>query len=348
MSDSRRRVIVFGADGLGPAMVTSELMPHYARLLAAGTVFPNLRAACRPPERVGVTAPKAGAGPGRRGIMFNLMPLLVPALGERLATRGARLAVAASGSADGALQTNVSHPARLLEPGGSCGAAWLRRKLRPVREERGHTKYRRARWATAALIDVLLGDPDNRVLTLWLSEPDCSQTFYGPGSHEAVEACRVVDDCLGQLLQALAWYGLEDDTDMLLVSDHRRSPAKVHRNLWDHPADAEAALGEATADQGGGLAAAGNFIAGYGPGFRSGFVSELPAGAVDIAPTICALLGLDDDASSGGRVLAEGLTGHEAGAGQVGQQPGPGRVTAHLAGHRGKSAPARAPAAARS
>jgi arylsulfatase A-like enzyme len=49
-----------------------------------------------------------------------------------------------------------------------------------------------------------------------------------------------------------------------------------------------------------------------GPGFRRGVASDVPSGAVDLAPTVLALLGLATDARFDGRVLAEAF---RAGAG---------------------------------
>ncbi|HWL52276.1 MAG TPA: alkaline phosphatase family protein [Chthoniobacteraceae bacterium] len=51
------------------------------------------------------------------------------------------------------------------------------------------------------------------------------------------------------------------------------------------------------------------FCLGYGPGFKAGAVSEVPCGIVDIAPTVCHLLGLDRETGFDGRVLHEGLSG---------------------------------------
>ena len=50
-----------------------------------------------------------------------------------------------------------------------------------------------------------------------------------------------------------------------------------------------------------------------GPSFRQRFVSELPSGNIDIAPTVLRLLGVTTDAALDGRPLVEGL---RAGSGQ--------------------------------
>ncbi len=52
-----------------------------------------------------------------------------------------------------------------------------------------------------------------------------------------------------------------------------------------------------------------NVLVAGGPRFKSGLVSDLPSGNVDLAPTICTLLGLAIGEEMDGRVLQEGLEG---------------------------------------
>lgn len=54
------------------------------------------------------------------------------------------------------------------------------------------------------------------------------------------------------------------------------------------------------------------FCLGYGPGFRKGATSDVPCGIVDIAPTVCHLLGLTQESGFDGRVLHEGLRGNSS------------------------------------
>lgn len=49
------------------------------------------------------------------------------------------------------------------------------------------------------------------------------------------------------------------------------------------------------------------FCLGVGSSFKQGHVSDLPCGIVDIAPTVCHLIGLSEESGFDGRVLAEGL-----------------------------------------
>ncbi len=56
-----------------------------------------------------------------------------------------------------------------------------------------------------------------------------------------------------------------------------------------------------------------NTLIASGPDFRSGHVSEVPSGNIDLAPTVLALLGVERPASMDGRVLAEALAGASVG-----------------------------------
>jgi len=270
-----RRVLIIGADGLRPDLVDPKLMTTYARLISEGTRFTEFYAAYPPHTRVNMATFTTGVKPGRHGVVANLMlvpgagegglldtsndahlrgfeaqtgePLLLaPTLGDRLHSHGSRLAVAASSSPGASLLWNLHHPERVLNPASHYGhpdLLALHEKLGVVPPEKGRTKFERARWATHALIDTLLDDPDNQVMVLWLSEPDSSQHFYGLGSPEAQEALRVVDECLGLVLVALERKGLLDETDLLLVSDHGHSTVDAHCSLSEHLAAAARELG---------------------------------------------------------------------------------------------------------
>jgi arylsulfatase A-like enzyme len=51
-----------------------------------------------------------------------------------------------------------------------------------------------------------------------------------------------------------------------------------------------------------------NMLIAAGPDFKNGLTSELPSGNVDLAPTICAILGISSSRPMDGRVLAEAMT----------------------------------------
>lgn len=442
MSNPERRVLIIGADGLRPDRVDPAVMPTYAKVIQSGSYFENFYAAYPPHTRVNMTTLTTGVHPGRHGVVSNLMfvpgagdnglidtsnerhllgfkkqvgqpVVLVPTLGDRLHRHGKRLAVAASSSAGASLLWNINHPYRILNPASSYGDADLSillEKLGEVPAEKNRAKLERARWATRALIDVLLDDSGNQVLTLWLSEPDSSQHFYGLGAPEVKEALAVVDTCVAEVLGAIEARGLGDVFDILLISDHGHSSVRAHHSLREHveraqdelalgfepvivgdfiylpPAvepprhDVEAIVAWLRAQAWCDLVMVGDnryqdiegtlslevafgpithtrapllavsprwthdtnehgvpgtvsaltslaalksthgaaspydlraFCVGYGPSFRVGVVIDTPCGTVDIAPTVCDLIGLADSTGFDGRGLGDGLVAQQ-------------------------------------
>lgn len=266
MHQPEKRVLIIGLDGLRPDQFDPSLMPTCARLMQGGVYFENFYAAYPPHTRVNMATLTTGVRPGRHGVVSNLMYVpgagdnglvdtsndrhllsfraqagepfvLVPTLGDRLHQAGKRLAGAASSSAGALLLWNINHPYRMINPASHYGEADLSQlleKLGPVPEEPNRSKLNRAHWATQALIDVLLEDPTNQVLVLWLSEPDSSQHFYGLGSPEAKESLRVVDNCISNLMAAIDRTGLTERFDILLISDHGHSTVQAHQSLRDY------------------------------------------------------------------------------------------------------------------
>ena len=52
-----------------------------------------------------------------------------------------------------------------------------------------------------------------------------------------------------------------------------------------------------------------NTLIAAGPDFKTGFVSEVPSGNIDIAPTVLSILGVPPPRPMDGRVLAEAMAG---------------------------------------
>lgn len=261
-----RRVLIIGADGLRPDLLDPDLMPTYQSLIERGCLFTEFHSAYPSHTRVNMTTLTTGTLPGRHGVINNTMyvsgvgrsgvidtadprqlleleqrsgerVVLTPTLGDRLRETGGRLAVAASSTPGASLLWNPRNPQRVLNASsdyGDADLAALHDKLGAPPPEAGRTKHEACRWATRALIDVHLDQPENRVITLWLTEPDASQHFYGLGSPEARQALRVVDDCLRDVLRALDEKGLADELDLLLVSDHGHSTVRHSGSLAEH------------------------------------------------------------------------------------------------------------------
>lgn len=262
-SNTNRRVLIIGADGMRPDSVDPELMPTYAKLIKQGTLFTQFFADYPPHTRVSMTTLTTGVHSGRHGVVNNHMYIpgfqedgfvqtgndkhllafkhmtgepiiLCPTLGDRLQQQGKRLSVAASSSPGAALLWNINHPEQIVNPSSHYGQPALmalHNKLGEVPVEQGSTKLERAKWATRALIDAHLEDQSNQVMVLWLSEPDASQHDYGLGSPEAKEGLRVVDHCVAEVLQALDRLGLRDEINLLLISDHGHSTVNAQGSL---------------------------------------------------------------------------------------------------------------------
>lgn len=169
MPTNGKRMIVVGADGLRPDLVTPELMPTYSRLKGEGSLFREFYTAYPPHTRVNTTTFTTGVKPGKHGVLANLMyvpeageeglvdtsndrhlrsfegkvgrPLVnATTLGDRLHAQGTRLAVAASSSAGASFLWNPRHPERILNPSSHFGdpdLLALHEKLGPVPTEKG-------------------------------------------------------------------------------------------------------------------------------------------------------------------------------------------------------------------
>lgn len=97
------------------------------------------------------------------------------------------------------------------------------------------------------LATYLLKKHQPNLLLIHLAEPDHTEHLYGPESPEARAALECVDARIGELLAAVKESGLEDSTDVFIVSDHGLLP--VHREIRPNLLLAKAGL--ITADSGG-------------------------------------------------------------------------------------------------
>lgn len=254
-------------------------MPNACRLAESGVRFLDHHAAYPSHTRVNVATLSTGVGPGRHGIVANAMlvagatadhrvdtgnhehidaldrhtggrALLVPGLAELLAERGESVAVAGTGSPGSNLLWSRRDRRKVLNTNADYGVPEVveaHRRLGGVPPVEPGAYVRRPRYAAQAAIQMHLPDPLNRVVVLWLSEPDHAQHGFGLSSPEALDGMRAVDACLGEVLAALDRLGLRDTFDVLFLSEHGHSTVTAQRSLAAHVNEALAETGQALA-----------------------------------------------------------------------------------------------------
>jgi arylsulfatase A-like enzyme len=271
---SGRRIIIIGADGLRPDLLDPALLPTVAGLAARGVRFRDHHSVYPSHTRVVMSALATGTTPGRHGIVANTMlapfgtedhiidtgdyqhldaldrasdgrMLLTAGLGDLVGQHGGRVAVAGNGSPGSSLLWTRNDRGRIINPTSALGLADLydlREKLGAVPPPGQATRLERLDYVTRAVTDIFLGDPTNRVIVLWLNEPDSSFHYYGLGAPEAVAALRAVDASVAAVLAELDRRGLRDQFDLLFMSDHGHSTVAAHQTLREYLARAAADL----------------------------------------------------------------------------------------------------------
>ncbi len=275
MPQNTRRVLIFGADGLRPDQVDPAVMPNLRGLADGGVRFADHHAAYPSHTRVNSSTFSTGRSPGRHGIVANTMLVpdarpdhiidtgsyehldalgaadprgtqLVESLSDILVRNGARVAVAGTGSSGSNVLWTFGDRGRLVNPNSAFGIADLydlRDKLGELPEKAVPAVASNA-YATSAVTDIYLNDESARVITLWLAEPDSSLHYTGIGSPETTAALASVDDCLGQVLDAMETRGIRDQFDILFLSDHGHSTVRAHRTLREYLGDARKDIGD--------------------------------------------------------------------------------------------------------
>jgi predicted AlkP superfamily pyrophosphatase or phosphodiesterase len=274
MSETNRRVLVFGADGLRPDLIDRHLMPNLASLSETGVWFADHHAVYPSHTRVNASTFATGATPGRHGIVANTMLVpgatddhivdtsnylhldamarndpqgaqLVESLSDVLVRHGYRIGVAGTGSSGSNVLWTYGDRGRIVNPNSAFGIADLydlREKLGAI-PEKTIPGGDACRYATRAVTEIYLHDPTIKVITLWLAEPDSSFHARGLGSPEACQSLEIVDECLGMVLLALDLHRIRDQCDILFLSDHGHSTVETHKSLREYLVDARRELG---------------------------------------------------------------------------------------------------------
>lgn len=254
---AERRILILALDALRPDMATPELMPNLTRFADAGVRFARNRATYPTETRVNQTALITGATPARHGIVGNRFLDLaaspdrlfdtgdetqlsagdrrlggrlvdVPVLSEILAGAGHELAVVSAGTPGGCRILNHKAEGQgafrlaLMRPDASVPADRIAAAIETVGPIPKH-RIPSLEWLTYTT-DIYLkyivpaGAP--AVTILWYCEPDNSYHAKGIGSPENLAAIRAVDAEIGRILAWRERAGLEDELDIVTMSDH--------------------------------------------------------------------------------------------------------------------------------
>lgn len=252
MNPSARPIVIVVFDGLQPAQLTPELMPHLADFAAGGAVFRRSYAVFPTVTRANVASIVTGHQPGAHGLTANTLvirefdpvralpamepelsaiarrvpPLLAPTLADRLAAHGLEFIAVGAGTSGNAYLQNPN-----AESGG-CGATihpdfCLPRPLYAELAARfgewppaGETYGARLAHAVEVFTAYGLAERRPAAALLWLSEPDHAQHGYGVGSAVANRAIAEADAQFGRLRQWMAADSDYRDADVFVLSDH--------------------------------------------------------------------------------------------------------------------------------
>jgi predicted AlkP superfamily pyrophosphatase or phosphodiesterase len=247
-------VLVVVWDGMRPDFVTPETTPTLWKLAQEGVTFRHHHPVYISTTEVNGTALSTGVYPEESGVIGNdeyrpeLNPLgktmtadpravrkadslpnghflAVPTLAEILQAHGLHTAVAGaktvallpdrSSRSRDALGIDLAAGAVLPESFGD--------KLTTLLggfPAAGSDTAARNLWTTKALIGPLWEQQVPPFSVLWLSEPDASQHATGPGSAASLAAIRSSDQNLARVLAMLREKHLDEQTDVIVVSDH--------------------------------------------------------------------------------------------------------------------------------
>ncbi len=254
-----RRAIAVVCDGLGADWLRPELTPTLCALGTRHIRVPGIRAVFPSVTRVSAASIATGCFPARHGLIGNQVALRkgdrlavhnvghpnfrhamrdatggtlrVPTMAERLADRGGQVAFS-NVSAGAAYFLDPEHFGTVLHRAGSFGPGGALLDgddaLRVSHDLEGD------RAMTARFIDEVVAGGECRLGLLWLANPDLT-THHAPlGSPAHLEALRVVDALVADVVAAVT---AQDDAERTLVtigSDHGHETIDrgVHVGEW--------------------------------------------------------------------------------------------------------------------
>lgn len=173
--------------------------------------------------------------------------VFVKTLAERLQAQGLTLAAVGSGSSGGTLLLNPRAPrgiGYMINAGDEAGAApfaypasigeEIKDRFGPPPSTEGRPNANaKVDSAQGVLRDYVLPELQPDVILDWITEPDGTQHATAAGSPQSIETIRNDDRQVGLVLDRLEELGLDDDTNVMVVSDHGFSLHDFNVNLTD-------------------------------------------------------------------------------------------------------------------
>jgi len=171
--------------------------------------------------------------------------IFVKTLAERLQAQGLTLAAVGSGSSGGTLLLNPRAPrgiGYMINAGDEAGTApfaypaWIGEEITarfgppPITEGQPNANAK-VDYTQGILRDYVLPELQPDVILNWITEPDGTQHATAAGSPESIATIRNDDRQIGLVLDRLEELGLEDDTNVMVLSDHGFSLHDYNVNL---------------------------------------------------------------------------------------------------------------------
>ena len=246
------RVLIVVFDGLQPAQITPDLMPHLAKFAQGGVTFANHHPVFPTVTRVNASSLVTGCMPGRHGLAGNtflcrdfdphrVIPALEPTLEEVADSTGHALLAPTLADVLGrhgmeyfAIGTGTSGNAYVHNPNAdTSGGGTIHPDFALPRSLHTELAERFGQWpdqdlpntarlthARRILTEFVLPERDPAVALLWSSEPDKTQHADGVGLGRTAQALAEADAEFGELMDWLRETGRSSTTDVFVTSDH--------------------------------------------------------------------------------------------------------------------------------
>src|SRR5437667_734059 len=78
-------------------------------------------------------------------------------------------------------------------------------------------------YLTEAYVNYILPNKKPDLTIFWSKEPDATSHAYGPGTYNSIDATRMNDEILGQIVDKVRQLGWEQSTDIIITQDHNHS-----------------------------------------------------------------------------------------------------------------------------